>query len=331
MSYCLNPLCQKPCNPEMAKFCQNCGAKLWVSDRYRALNLIGQGGFGRTFLAIDEQQGGDRCVIKQLLPSRLGGNAPKAAELFRREVSQLTELGQHPQIPQLLDQLEQGEGNTAFYLIQEYIAGQNLEQILLKAGVWSETQIWSLLEDVLPVLRFVHSRQVIHRDIKPENVIRPPTGKLVLVDFGAAKSVTETALARTGTLIGSAGYVSPEQTMGKAVFASDLYSLGVTCIHLLTGMHPFDLYSVSQDAWVWRQYLSQPLTSKLRKVLDKLLQRSINLRYQSAVEVLQDLPSLSAVAAHLTRQVNTEKAREGAGHKWTRLGTPFSAWLCAHT
>ncbi|MBI4781798.1 MAG: protein kinase [Oscillatoriophycideae cyanobacterium NC_groundwater_1537_Pr4_S-0.65um_50_18] len=314
MSYCLNPVCQKPRNPEDAKFCQNCGAKLWVGDRYQALDLIGQGGFGRTFLATDRQgQPSDRCVIKQLLPRSLNltaPNTPKVSDLFEREVAQLSELGQHPQIPKLLDHLK---WDDALYLIQQYIEGLNLEQVLEKEDTWNEAQIWDLLADLLPVLQFVHSRQVIHRDIKPENIVRPRSGgKLVLVDFGASKYTDKTP-ARTGTLIGSAGYVAPEQAMGKAVFASDLYSLGVTCVHLLTGMHPFDLYSVSQDAWVWQQYLTQAVTSRLRKVMDKLLQRGINQRYQTASEVLQDLP-----AAHQSRP-----AKSGS--------LPASSWICDRT
>ncbi|MBW4660059.1 MAG: serine/threonine protein kinase [Drouetiella hepatica Uher 2000/2452] len=312
MSYCLNPVCQKPRNAEDAKFCQNCGAKLWVGDRYQALEVIGQGGFGRTFLAIDKQgQKSDRCVIKQILPRSLGLNspgAPRIGDLFQREVAQLTELGQHPQIPRLLDHLAWEDG---FYLIQQYIEGQNLEQVLEKEDTWSEAQIWELLADLLPVLQFVHSRQVIHRDIKPENIVRPRSGsKLVLVDFGASKYAEKTT-ARTGTLIGSAGYVAPEQAMGKAVFASDLYSLGVTCVHLLTGIHPFDLYSVSEDAWVWRQYLTQPVTSRLRKVLDKLLQRGLSQRYQSAAEVLQNLPA--------------------ARSQPTKSSHPSGLWICDRT
>jgi WD40 repeat protein/tRNA A-37 threonylcarbamoyl transferase component Bud32 len=309
MSYCLNPTCQKPRNPTDAKFCQNCGWKLWVSDRYQALELIGQGGFGRTFLAIDQATGAKEaepkevepafCVIKQLLPRAIGLDEAQAAQLFQRETELLRELGQHPQIPQLLDQIESAE---SLYLIQEYIAGRNLEVILTQEQPFGEPQIWELLADILPVLEFVHDRQVIHRDIKPENILRPVANtpaagsKLVLVDFGASKYTTETVLARTGTVIGSAGYVAPEQAMGKALFASDLYSLGVTCLHLLTGLHPFDLYSVSQDAWVWRQYLPEPISSQLRQVLDKLVQRPVNQRYQTAAAVLQDLrPANSTV------------------------------------
>ena len=321
MSYCLNPVCQKPRNPADAKFCQNCGWKLWVGDRYQALELIGQGGFGRTFLAIDQAAGASVtepafCVIKQLLPRAIGLDSAQAASLFRRETDLLMELGQHPQIPQLLDHIESEE---SLYLIQEYIAGRNLELILTEEKPFDEPQIWELLADILPVLEFVHDRQVIHRDIKPENMVRPAAGKLVLVDFGASKYTTETVLARTGTVIGSAGYVAPEQAMGKALFASDLYSLGVTCLHLLTGLHPFDLYSVSQDAWVWRQYLPQSISSRLRQVLDKLVQRAVNQRYQTATAVLQDLrPANSTV-----RPQNPDRSRSPAKLSIT--------WRCVRT
>jgi WD40 repeat protein len=112
---------------------------------------------------------------------------------------------------------------------------------------------------------------------------------LVLVDFGAAKSVTATALMKTGTTIGSPEYIAPEQARGKAVFASDLYSLGVTCIHLLTNVSPLDLYDPHHDRWVWRRYLKAPISEKLGNVLDKLLEAGLHQRYQSAAQVFQDL------------------------------------------
>ena len=114
-------------------------------------------------------------------------------------------------------------------------------------------------------------------------------GQLVLVDFGASKAATGTSLARTGTAIGSAGYIAPEQSLGRAVFASDLYSLGVTCIHLLTQRHPFDLFDVSEGVWVWRDALKSPVSDALGRILDRMLESPINRRYQSAAEVLQDL------------------------------------------
>lgn len=349
MTVCLNPACPRPENPDNAVYCQSCGAKLLLNDRYRILQLIGQGGFGRTFLATDTQatngvepgrvtvgtatdaqmakamiQGATigqciahqvdptdrphRCIIKQLLPQITGVDARNRSKLFQQEVAQLAQLGQHPQIPKLLAHFE---NETGQYLVQEFVAGQNLDTVLATQGVFIEAQVRKLLADLLPVLRFIHNQQVVHRDIKPANIICPsPTsnqapsqslGRYVLVDFGAAKSITATALARTGTMIGSAGYAAPEQAMGKATFASDLYSLGVTCIHLLTGLHPFDLYSISDDRWIWRQYLTQPISVELRRVLDTLLQRATSQRYRTATTVLQELRL--EVAAPLVEKV----------------------------
>jgi WD40 repeat protein/tRNA A-37 threonylcarbamoyl transferase component Bud32 len=293
MSYCLNPACQKPHNPDQAKYCQNCGLKLWVGDRYRALKPIGQGGFGRTFLAADEQDPThSRCVVKQFFPQTHHlRDSDKAAELFRQEALRLDELGKHAQIPALIAYFEQEQSQ---YLVQEFIDGRNLAEELLEMGCFDEAQIRQLLIAILPVLKFVHHHQVIHRDIKPENIIRRQLDQqLFLVDFGAAKRASETALARTGTMIGSAGYASPEQTIGKAGYASDLYSLGVVCVHLLTGMHLFDLLSVGDDTWIWRDYLSRPVSDRLSQILDKMLERGTNNRYQTPDQILQDLSNQS--------------------------------------
>jgi Ca-activated chloride channel family protein len=287
--YCLNPYCQQPENPWTAQSCQNCGAMLQLQGRYRAIQLIGAGGFGRTFLAVDESKPAlSKCVIKQFFPQQVSQQA-KAAELFRQEATRLEQIGSHGQIPQFLAYCEQ-EGCQ--YLVQEFIAGQNLAQELAKNGPFDEVKIRQLLNDILPVLWFVHNLQMIHRDIKPENIIRRhKDGQFVLVDFGAAKWASETALAKTGTMIGSAAYTAPEQTKGKATFASDIYSFGVTCIYLMTQISPFDLFDASENRWVWRHYLSKPIHPHLGRVLDKMLQSATKQRYQSATEVLNDLNS----------------------------------------
>ncbi|MBE9125081.1 MULTISPECIES: protein kinase domain-containing protein [unclassified Coleofasciculus] len=297
MSYCLNPSCPNPQNPTGTKFCLTCGSKLLLKERYRILEPLGQGGFGRTFLAVDEDKPSyPRCVVKQFFPQAQGtSTVQKAAELFTQEAVRLDELGKHSQIPELLAYFSQ---DSQQYLVQEFIEGQDLAQELARNGAFTETQIHSLLKSLLPVLQFVHQHQVIHRDIKPENIIRRTRDKqLFLVDFGASKVATGTALARTGTVIGSVGYVAPEQGIGKAVFASDIYSLGVTCIHLLTGVHPFDLFDVNQGVWVWRQGLRNSVSDRLGKILDKMLEGAIGRRYQSAAEVLQDFNSQTPPAA----------------------------------
>ena len=274
-----------------------------LKDRYRAIKPLGQGGFGITFLAVDEDKPSQpRCVIKQFFPQAQGTNTvQKAAELFTQEAVRLDELGKHPQIPELLAYFSQ---DNQQYLVQEFIDGRDLAQELANSGAFSEAQMRSLLNNLLPVLQFVHQHHVIHRDIKPENIIRRRSdNQLVLVDFGASKVATGTSLARTGTAIGSAGYAAPEQNLGRAVFASDIYGLGVTCIHLLTGMHPFDLFDPSENDWVWRNALKSPVNETLGRILDKMIESAISRRYQSAAEVLKDLNAQASPAAVVKPQI----------------------------
>lgn len=207
-------------------------------------------------------------------------------ELFNQEAVQLDDLGQHPQIPTLLAYFTQDDIQ---YLLQEFIDGPNLDAELRQNGAYSEAQIWQLLRELLPVLQFCHARGVIHRDIKPENILRDRYGKLVLVDFGACKSATGTALNKTGTSIGTPEYVAPEQIRGRAIFASDIYSLGATCVHLLTARSPFDSYDINHDSWNWQQHLQTPLSSGLNSLLQKMLVSIPMHRYQTVDAVLQDL------------------------------------------
>lgn len=294
MSYCLNPGCEQPLNPDGISFCQSCGIKLipLLRNRYRIIRLIGGGGFGRTFLAEDEDKLNEPCVVKQLVPQVQGTSAIlKATQLFEQEARRLQQLGEHPQIPTLYAYFEQDD---YLYLVQQLIVGQNLRQEVEQHGSFSEEKIWELLSDLLPVLKFVHEQQVIHRDIKPENIIRRQSdGKLVLIDFGIAKQVTLTAIAKPGTTIGSFGYASIEQMHGGEVYpASDLYSLGVTCFYVLTGVHPSRLWAEYGYNWVidWRQYLNnRQISQELDLVIDKLLQKDVQRRYHFVDEVLQGL------------------------------------------
>ncbi|NJR32855.1 MAG: serine/threonine protein kinase [Chamaesiphon sp. CSU_1_12] len=293
MSYCINPTCPAPANnrPD-TNFCMSCGSQLFLKDRYRAHHLIGQGGFGKTFKAVDEYQSNKPlCVIKQFAFSN---NNPKirqtALNLFYEEAKHLESLGKHSQIPELFAYFDI-EGQP--YLVQQFIDGQDLEKEVEDEGNFNQQQIRELLSSLLPVLDFLHhqSPPIIHRDIKPANIIRRRSDReLVLVDFGAAKQASQTMLAKTGTTIGSPEYVAPEQARGKPAFASDIYSLGVTCIFLLTQVSPFDLFDVSEDAWVWRDYLvDNPVDESLGKVLDKMIANALSQRYQSASEVIAAL------------------------------------------
>ncbi|MDJ1176311.1 WD40 repeat domain-containing serine/threonine-protein kinase [Roseofilum capinflatum] len=289
MSYCLNPHCKSPQNPQGANYCQTCGNSLILKQHYQAIKKIGQGGFGRTFLSIDRSQGNPRrCAIKQLsFESKNPDMQRKATDLFEQEAQRLYQLGNHPQIPQFYNYFHEGDNH---YLVQEYRPGENLDVILEQTGKWTEPQIRDLLKKLLPVLNYIHDRQVIHRDIKPANIIQGLNGEYSLVDFGSAKYVTETALLNTGTTIGSPEFVAPEQLRGKAIYASDLYGLGVTCLYLLTQVSPFLLFDSAEGVWVWREYLGDTqMSDKLGAILDRLIQLGTKHRYRCARDVFHAL------------------------------------------
>ncbi len=276
-----------------------------MGDRYRLTSLLGQGGFGRTFLATRLTGGvqADRdqislCVIKQIYQSsprlQSGGSSSSFDSSFDAEAGQLRRLGKHPQIPRLLEAITSEQGH---FLVQEYAPGQNLQQQVDADGPWDKDRVRSLLESLVNVLQYVHSFQIIHRDIKPANIVshsglardqdrHKSAPSPMLVDFGAAKSVRH---SEAKTVIGSAGYAAPEQSMGQATFASDVYSLGLTCLYLLTGLHPFELYSAAEDRWVWQDYLPAPIEGRFAQVLNQMVERSLQQRYSSMEQVALDL------------------------------------------
>lgn len=296
MICCFNPHCQQPLNAKGTKFCKSCGAKLepLLRNRYRVIKPIGQGGFARTYLAADQDMLNASCVIKQFSLQAQGTKSQeKAIELFNQEAYRLHELGVHPQIPTLLAYFEQ---DKRLYLVQQFIEGQNLFQELQRQGPFREEKIREVLLDILPVLKFIHERQVIHRDITPTNIIRRQIdGKLVLIDFGIAKQLTETSQVQPGTKIGTEGYAPLEQLRNGQVFpASDIYSLGATCIYLMTQTKPDSLYNPLDGRWIWQAYLQKKgivVSDRLAQILNKMLKDWVNERYQSADAVLQDLRS----------------------------------------
>ncbi|WP_353932356.1 bifunctional serine/threonine-protein kinase/formylglycine-generating enzyme family protein [Okeanomitos corallinicola TIOX110] len=304
MQICQNPNCSNPFNPDYSKFCIVCGHDKFgetLRNRYRVLRLIGEGGFSKTYAAEDVDRLNAPCVIKQFFPQVQGtGQRAKAAEFFKEEAFRLYELGEnHSQIPRLLAYFEQG---SSLYLVQEFIIGKTLRQEVQEQA-YNEAEIHQLLLDLLPVLEFVHQKNVIHRDIKPENIIRRYADKKpVLIDFGGAKQVTHTSIARQATAIYTLGYAPTEQMAGFACHGSDLYALGVTCVRLLTQDLPLQdtyglkdpLYDPMNAQWLWKERLTTKgieISDKLKIILDKLLQHFPGDRYQTATEVLNDLKS----------------------------------------
>jgi CHASE2 domain-containing sensor protein/predicted Ser/Thr protein kinase len=268
---------------------------LLLSGRYKISQVLGVGGFGRTYLAEDTQRPGNpTCVVKKLMPAREDTKFLQVARrLFNSEAEILESLGKHHQIPELLAYFEDDQ---EFYLIQEYIEGHTLsEELPPIQNLQNESFVIEMLKQVLEVLEFVHNHRVIHRDIKPTNIIRcTRDNRLVLIDFGAVKLMQPSNSEQTELVtvaIGTWGYAPPEQLAGHPRLCSDIYALGMIGIQAITGIRPQELYPDPKTGNVmWRQ--TAQVSEELAAVLDKMVCYHFSDRYQSSEAVLQDLKQI---------------------------------------
>lgn len=270
-----------------------------LNNRYQIIQLLGAGGFGETFLAEDTHMPSRRrCVIKQLKPVT---KDPQLYQLiqqrFQREAATLESLGESTdQIPNLFAYFsEQGQ----FYLVQEWIQGQTLADKVETDGPLSESRVREILISLLRVLDYVHSQGIIYRDIKPDNIIlRQASGKPVLIDFGAVKETMATVVNSQGKItqtmvVGTPGFMSPEQAAGRPIYASDVYSLGLTAIYMLTGKQPQELELDAQNEDIlWQRYTTN-ISPSLVAVINKAIQYHPRDRYTTAMKMLEDLQSVS--------------------------------------
>ncbi|MGA9378041.1 MAG: bifunctional serine/threonine-protein kinase/ABC transporter substrate-binding protein, partial [Phormidium sp.] len=269
-----------------------------LGARYQIIQVLGAGGFGETYIAEDRQRPGHpRCVVKRFRPTNQNTSfLTVARRLFYTEAETLEKLGRHDQIPRLLAYFEE---EKEFYLVQEFIEGHSLSDELGTGKKQSEAYVFSLLEDVLGILSYVHTQSVIHRDIKPSNLIRRNSdGKLVLIDFGAVKSI-ETQMAgepkdqmELTVGIGTQGYMPCEQLAGKPRFNSDIYALGMIGIKALTGLQPLQLPNSPQTHEImWQHHVH--VSPNLADILDKMVRYHWSDRYQSVSQVLEALAQIS--------------------------------------
>lgn len=267
-----------------------------LNNRYAIQKVIGRGGIGITYLAHDSYQFNDPCVIKEFVPFRQKNQQyQKLKGLFIREAKILYQLD-HPQIPKFYAYFESEE---RLFIVQEYIQGQSYAQLLkqrLKQGkTFSESEIFSWLKNMLGILEYIHQRGIIHRDISPDNIMQPKGRNLpMLIDFGVGKQCNDSSpnkipdnLVKTpheATVVGKIGYAAHEQLQfGECSPCSDLYSLGVSTISLLTGKKPNQLINYSLE-WQWRNYIK--VHDDLARIIDRLIAYNPAERYQSAKEVL---------------------------------------------
>uniref|UniRef100_B8HL42 non-specific serine/threonine protein kinase n=1 Tax=Cyanothece sp. (strain PCC 7425 / ATCC 29141) TaxID=395961 RepID=B8HL42_CYAP4 len=264
---------------------------------YRILRPLGQGGFGKTFLVEDTQSSShQQYVVKQLsFPTTDPSKYKIVRESFQREATVLLELSnKHSQIPKLYSYFFHDEN---FYLVQEYIEGLTLAEKVKQEGGLEEALVQQILIEILQILDVIHRENIIHRDVKPDNIIiSKVTNKPVLIDFGAVKECVHLPIQQGGSttvIVGTPGFMAPEQAMGHPTFVSDIYSLGITALYLLTGRSPQDYAPcMASHNFSWREYAAH-LSPALAAVLEKAVQFHPADRYRSAQEMLLALEDLT--------------------------------------
>jgi eukaryotic-like serine/threonine-protein kinase len=282
-----------------------------LRNKYYLEAKIGSGAFGQTYKAKEIGFRSDvYCVVKHLVPDLSQVPQVKkpevvqlAQELFEREINTLHKLGRYnDQIPTLLDNFEEkGE----FFLVQEWIDGEPLSNRLRSGSPDSpgtkitQKETIAILQDILVPLKFCHQEGVVHRDLKPANIMeRRSNGKLVLIDFGAVKDISQVTLfppaqrlAVPGTRIGTPGFMPTEQYLGRPVYASDVYALGMLAIQALTGISPDELLAdLSTNEVIWRDYCH--VTDAFANIVTRMVRQLSTQRYQDAAEAIEALASL---------------------------------------
>lgn len=255
-----------------------------VDGRYQIIKRLGKGGFAHTYLAKNLAAPGEpKCVVKQLRPKV---EHPRMLQLFKLEASILGRF-KHSQIPKTVECFEhQGD----FFMVQDFVAGDDLSKEFTIGHQWSEAKVVGFLREMLKVLGYVHQKQAIHRDIKPANIIRRwDNGQLCLIDFGAVQDLEGDSLVPT-TVIGTPGYHAPEQAEGLATFGSDIYALGMTAIQFLTGHYPLHLPKNAAHEVLWRDLTK--ISDRLATILEQMTRFDYIDRYDCTMAVLADLETL---------------------------------------
>ncbi|NCO75252.1 MAG: protein kinase [Cyanobacteria bacterium] len=284
-----------------------------LENKYRIIQKLGKGGFSRTYLVENIQENRKHYLLKEFLPNHNNKTEfnQKSLELFYQEASILSKLN-HPQIPKFLDWFQE---NNNFFIVQEYIKGDNYWQLLCKRKreqrLFSEAEIIQWFKDLLPLINYLHENKIIHRDISPDNIIySTEINKPVLIDFGGVKQKMTEIINHgyeeiKGTIIGKIGYSAPEQFKGQCYENSDIYALGVTGLVLLTGKEPellFNSYSRKQS---WVQDLN--ISDQFKLIFEKILKEYPDERYASAMDVLNEINKIGTLNNQPQQSIGSEK------------------------
>lgn len=267
-----------------------------LRNRYKIIKVLGNGGFGDTYLAQDiDLPNQPQCVVKRLKRNPDPKVLDITKRLFDSEAQVLYRLGNEcEQIPKLFAHFEE---NGEFYLVQEFVDGENLSKEIYPGKQWSESEVAQLLQEILEVFTVIHNKSIIHRDIKPENLMRRhKDGKIIVIDFGAVKEIgtlmmNTQGLTMPSVAIGTHGYMPNEQAVGQPKLCSDIYAIGMLAIYALTGIQPQELPKDPKTGEViWRNWAN--VSDKMADMITKMVRYHFNDRYHSAFDAMDAVTSL---------------------------------------
>ena len=259
-------------------------------NTYRIEGLIGRGGFGQTYRALNTHKFDEPCVVKEFKPMQENmRDLQKAKQLFEREAQTLKEL-EHPQIPKFEGYFSISVNNQDYWLlVQEWVEGKTLRE-WIQRGQFKEGDVRSFFQYILPVLTYLHEKGIYHRDISPDNIILGEQTKSPhLIDFGGVKKATFSAMyphSNSETVLHKRGYSPPEQYVGQCFPSSDLYALGVTVVAMLTrNLDPEVFRDPNTWEWDWLPHVQTPISPSLEATIDRMLMPNPHDRFRTARDV----------------------------------------------
>ena len=263
--------------------------------RYEILGVLGQGGMGAVYKARDREL--DRLIALKVIRPELATD-PAILARFKQELI-LSRNITHKNVVRIFDL---GEAEGIRFISMEYIDGEDLRTILRRDGKFAPQEAIAVVEQVCRALDSAHSEGVIHRDLKPQNIMRDKSGRIVVMDFGLARSLGDSGLTQTGALVGTLEYMSPEQAMGSTLDQrSDIFSVGLIFFELLTGKAPYkadtaiaSLMKRTREDAQSASDVEASVPKSLSAIVSRCLEREPSNRYHSAVELLQQLTTWEA-------------------------------------
>ncbi len=301
-----------------------------LGRRYEILTLLGEGGMGAVYKAMDREL--NRPVALKVIRPELAQNK-SIIDRFKQELL-LARQVTHRNVIRIYDL---GEADGVKFITMEFIEGEDLRSLLLRKKKLTPEEAIDVIQQVCRALEAAHSTSVIHRDLKPQNIMRDQSGRIVVMDFGLARTVASDGMTKTGALVGTMEYMSPEQALGQSLDQrSDLYTVGLILYELLSGTMPFAADSAIASLLKRTQERPVPVSDhdgaiprSVSNIVSKCLERDLKLRYQTSTELLSDLEAWQGKRAGATLSFNAKVGPWGQGVPWPLIATVATVILLA--